>query len=111
MDQLFHLLGAVFSPSTWGIPGLSTVPNEAFLVIVILSVSGALILNFFIPHRNWVNGILNFAALLVSGITANFIYEMAGFRGLSSVTAAAIVANAGMILCGLLIVFLSRRAT
>ncbi len=111
MDNLFDLLRTVFLPSGWGIPGLSAVPDESFLVILMLSISGALILNFFIPHRTWVNGILNFAALFVSGVTANFAYDMAGFRGLNSVTVAAIVANAGMIICGLVIIFLSRRTT
>jgi hypothetical protein len=111
MDSLFDLLRTVFLPSAWGIPGLSAVPDESFLVILVLSVSGALILNFFIPHRTWVNGILNFLALFVSGVTANFAYDIAGFRGLNSVTVAAIVANAGMIVCGLVIVFLSRRTT
>jgi hypothetical protein len=111
MDQLFDLLRTVFLPSSWGIPGLSGVPDESFLVILILSVTGSLILNFFIPHRTWVNGILNFVALFAAGITANFAYDFLGFRGLSSVTVAAIVSNAGMIVCGLLIIFFSRRAT
>lgn len=108
---MFDLLRALFAPLSWMLPGLSTLPDEALLVILILSATGAVILSFFISHPTWFNGILNFLALFAAGLTAIFFYDAAGFRGFNSVTVAAIVANAGMILCGLLIIFLSRRAT
>lgn len=109
MNNLFELLRTVFTPSAWGIPGFGVVPDETFLVLLILSISGALILNFFIPHRTYVNGILNGAALFISGLAANFAYDAAGFRGLDSIMVGAIVSNVGMMITALLIIYFSRK--
>jgi len=108
---MFDLLQAIFASLHWTLPDLSALPVEALLVTLILSATGAVILSFFVPHPTWFNGILHFLALFAAGITAIFFYDAAGFRGFDSVAMASIVANAGMILCGLLIIFLSRRAT
>jgi hypothetical protein len=109
MNDLFDLLRTVFSPSAWGIPGVGAIPDEAFIVLLALSVSGALILDFFIPHRTYVNGLLNSGALFFSGLGAYYTYNAFGFRGLDSVVVAAIVANVGMMITALLIIFFSRK--
>ncbi|MFO1088958.1 MAG: hypothetical protein U1E46_05190 [Hyphomicrobiales bacterium] len=111
MSSLLDLLRGFISPSQWlGIPGLGFIPDETFVVMAIFSVVGALILNFFVQHRTWMNGAINAGALLASGVVANFAYQAVGYKVLDSVAIAAVVANVGMIIMALLIIYFSRNA-
>jgi hypothetical protein len=110
--RLLHLFGISFAWPSWlPYPGnLTLLPDGTLLLMIVMSLVGAVILQSFLPYSTWFNSAVNVSALFIGGLLANIVYAWTGVHFLDATLSALLVANMGMTIAGLLVIAAYRNA-